>query len=108
MSFAAVVLATRCGFPATAPLAEKVDCKDDQDDCDHGGQDNYHDDQDVQDDHHDDHDGASPKSHKHFIPYMGFCASIWDNVRHHCHHHHYCHHIQKSKSINTVACLIAH
>ena len=62
---------------------------------------------------HDDDDGdenygASPKSHKHFIPYMVFCASIWDNVRHHCHHHHYHHHIQKSKSINTVACLIAH
>ena len=56
------------------------------------------------------HHGASPKSHKHKIPYMGFCASIWDNVRHHCHHHHHRHHhhIQKSKSINTEACLIAH
>ena len=53
-------------------------------------------------------DGASPNSHKHFFPYMGFCASIWGNVRHHCHHHHHHHHIQKSKSINTVACLIAH
>ena len=53
MSFAAVVLATRCGFPATAPLAEKVDCKDDQD-----GQDDYHDDQDNQDqdDDHEDQD----------------------------------------------------
>ena len=27
--------------------------------------------------------GASPNSHKHFFPYMGSCASIWDNVRHH-------------------------
>ena len=35
-----------------------------------------------------DHDGVHQKSHKHFIPYMGFCASIWDSVRHHCHHHH--------------------
>ena len=59
-------------------------------------------------DHPNDHYGASRKSHTHKIPYMGFCASIWDNVRHHCHHHHYYHHIQKSKSINTVACLIAH
>ena len=31
------------------------------------------------------HDGASPKSHTHKIPYMEFCVSIWDNVRHHCH-----------------------
>ena len=54
------------------------------------------------------HKGASPNSHKHFFPYMGSCASIWDNVRHHCHHHHHHHHIQKSKSINTEACLIAH
>ena len=54
------------------------------------------------------HCGASPNSHKHFFPCMGFCASIWDNVRHHCHHHHHHHHIQKSKSINTEACLIAH
>ena len=52
--------------------------------------------------------GASPNSHKHFFPYMGFRVSIWDNVRHHCHHHHHHHHIQKSKSINTEACLIAH
>ena len=51
MSFAAVFLATRCGFPATAPLAEKVDCKDDQD-----GQDDYQDGHDVQDDHQDDRD----------------------------------------------------
>ena len=49
-------------------------------------------------DNHDDHDvpghhdGASPNSHKHFIPYMGFCASIWDNVPHHCHHHHHHNH----------------
>ena len=55
-----------------------------------------------------DEDGASPNSHKHFFPYMGFCASIWGNVRHHCHHHHHHHHTQKSKSINTEACLIAH
>ena len=55
-----------------------------------------------------DGDGASPNSHKHFFPYMGSCASIWDNVRHHCHHYHHHHHIQKSKSINTEACLIAH
>ena len=50
--------------------------------------------------------GASPNSHKHFFPYMGFCVSIWDNVRHHCHRHHHHHHIQKSKSINTEAYLI--
>ena len=25
--------------------------------------------------------GVHPNSHKHFIPYMGFCASIWDSVR---------------------------
>ena len=50
MSFAAVVLATRCGFPATAPLAEKVDCKDDQDGHGQDVQDNYHDDQYFQDD----------------------------------------------------------
>ena len=37
--------------------------------------------------------GVRPKSHKHKIPYMGFCASIWDNVRHHCHPHH--HHTEK-------------
>ena len=48
-------------------------------------------------DHHGDHDdydpgGVHPNSHKHFIPYMGFCASIWDSVRHHCHHHHHHHH----------------
>ena len=24
--------------------------------------------------------GVHPNSHKHFIPYMGFCASIWDSV----------------------------
>ena len=35
--------------------------------------------------------GVHPNSHKHFIPYMGFCASIWDSVRHHCHHHHHHH-----------------
>ena len=62
----------------------------------------------LDDDDGDSVDGASPNSHKHFFPYMGFCASIWDNVRHHCHHHHHHHHIQKSKSINTEACLIAH
>ena len=52
--------------------------------------------------------GASPNSHKHVFPYMGFCASIWGNVRHHCQPHHHHHHTQKSKSINTEACLIAH
>ena len=36
-------------------------------------------------------DGVHQKSHKHFIPYMVFCASIWDNVRHHCHRHHHHH-----------------
>ena len=61
----------------------------------------------YQQQHNHNNNGASPNSHKHFFPYMGFCASIWDNVRHHCHHHHH-HHIQKSKSINTEACLIAH
>ena len=40
-------------------------------------------------------DGVHPNSHKHFIPYMGFCASIWDSVRHHCHHHHHHHDHQK-------------
>ena len=40
-------------------------------------------------------DGVHPNSHKHFIPYMGFCASIWDNVRHHCHRHHHHHDHQK-------------
>ena len=35
--------------------------------------------------------GVHPNSHKHFIPYMGFCASIWDSVRHHCHHHYHHH-----------------
>ena len=39
----------------------------------------------------DDVEGVHPNSHKHFIPYMGFCASIWDSVRHHCHHHHHHH-----------------
>ena len=67
-----------------------------------------HQDDDYGDDDDDDDEGASPNSHKHFFPYMGFCASIWDNVRHHCHRHHHHHHIQKSKSINTEACLIAH
>ena len=42
-----------------------------------------------------DGDGVHPNSHKHFIPYMGFCASIWDSVRHHCHHHHHHHDHQK-------------
>ena len=73
---------------------------------DHG--DTGYDDDDDDDNADDDNDGASPNSHKHFFPYMGFCASIWGNVRHHCHHHHHHHHIQKSKSINTEACLIAH
>ena len=41
-------------------------------------------------------DCASPNSHKHFFPYMGSCASIWDNVRHHCHpHHNHHHHTEK-------------
>ena len=64
----------------------------------------HDDDEENNDDEHDEY-GASPNSHKHFFPHMGFCTSIWNNVRHHCHHHH---HIQKSKSINTEACLIAH
>ena len=41
------------------------------------------------------HRGVHPKSHKHKIPYMGFCASIWDSVRHHCHRHHHHHDHQK-------------
>ena len=56
MSFAAVVLATRCGFPATAPLAEKVDCKDDQDGHGTDVQGVYQDGHHVQDDHQDDRD----------------------------------------------------
>ena len=40
----------------------------------------------------DDVKGVHPNSHKHFIPYMDFCASIWDSVRHHCHHCHHHHH----------------
>ena len=47
---------------------------------------------DASDDDGDGGDGVHPNSHKHFIPYMGFCASIWDSVRHHCHHHHHHHH----------------
>ena len=43
----------------------------------------------------DNHDGVHPKSHKHKIPCMGFCASVWDSVRHHCHHHHHHHDHQK-------------
>ena len=53
-----------------------------------------HDDDDDKVDHEDDSEGVHPNSHKHFIPYMGFCASIWDSVRHHCHpppHHHHDH-----------------
>ena len=42
-----------------------------------------YDDYDDDNDNKDDQDGVHPKSHKHFIPYMGFCASIWDSVRHH-------------------------
>ena len=43
------------------------------------------DEKDVGDDDDDDggNGGASPNSHRHFFPYMGSCASIWDNVRHH-------------------------
>ena len=84
-------LPTWCSDPlllVTNPLSDQEEMRDL--DADHG------------------QDGASPNSHKHFFPYMGFCASIWNNVRHHCHHHHHHHHIQKSKSINTEACLIAH
>ena len=51
--------------------------------CDHDGED------DVSYKDGDGNDGVHPNSHKHFIPYMGFCASIWDSVRHHCHHHHH-------------------
>ena len=46
--------------------------------------------------------GLHPKSHKHFIPYMGFCASIWDSVRHHYHHHHHHHHHQKWRCERTA------
>ena len=53
--------------------------------CDHDGED------DVSYKDGDGNDGVHPNSHKHFIPYMGFCASIWDSVRHHCHHHHHHH-----------------
>ena len=61
----------------------------------------------VGDDHHhhvgdDDHDGVHPNSHKYFFPYMGFCASIWDNVRHHCHRHHHHHHHQKWRCERTA------
>ena len=54
-----MVLATRCGFPATASLAEKVDYKDDQngygqDGQGHDVQDDYQDGHYVQDDHQDD------------------------------------------------------
>ena len=51
-----MVLATRCGFPATAPLAEKVDCKDDQDGHGTDVQGVYQDGHHVQDDHQDDRD----------------------------------------------------
>ena len=51
-----MVLATRCGFPATAPLAERVDCKDDQDGHGQDVQNDYQDGQDVQDDYQDDQD----------------------------------------------------
>ena len=46
--------------------------------------------------------GVHPNSHKHFIPYMGFCASIWDSVRHHCHHHHHHHDHQKWRCERTA------
>ena len=59
------------------------------------------DDDDVRnDDSRDDDSGVHPNSHKHFIPYMGFCASIWDSVRHHCHHCH--HHHQKRRCERTA------
>ena len=60
--------------------------------CWKNGDDN--DDEDGDDDD-EEEDGVHPNSHKHFIPYMGFCASIWDSVRHHCHHHHNHHDHQK-------------
>ena len=60
-----------------------------------GGADNDNDDGDDSNDDVDSDDGVHPNSHKHFIPYMGFCASIWDSVRHHCHHHHHHHDHQK-------------
>ena len=98
------------------PFSELIDMKrhffgfrsgDDDDDSKYG--DGCGEVDDIDGDADNDDDGASPNSHKHFFPYMGFCASIWDNVRHHCHrHHHHHHHIQKSKSINTEACLIPH
>ena len=103
---------TLCSRPRLSGIKGSLDDHDDQNDQDDKDDQDDQDDQEVQDDQddqddqdyqddqddQDDQDGASPKSHKHEIPYMGFCASIWDNVRHHCHHHH---HIQKSKSINT-------
>ena len=46
--------------------------------------------------------GVHPNSHKHFIPYMGFCASIWDSVRHHCHHHYHHHDHQKWRCDRTA------
>ena len=58
-------------------------------DVDHNSED------DADDDDDDDLSGVHPNSHKHFILYMGFCASIWDSVRHHCHHHHHHHDHQK-------------
>ena len=61
-------------------LLERI-FNDDDDDLD--------DDDDDDGDDDDGDDGVHPNSHKHFIPYMGFCASIWDSVRHHCHHHHH-------------------
>ena len=60
---------------------EEKGSDDDFDDA----EDDFDDAEDDFDDAEDDFDGVYPNSHKYFIPYMGFCASIWDSVRHHCH-----------------------
>ena len=75
---------------------------------DNGDGDDKDDDDDDEDDDDDDdddcEDGVHPNSHKHFIPYMGFCASLWDSVRHHClpYHHHHHHHHQKWRCERTA------
>ena len=72
---------------AEVRLEDDGDNNDDVDD----DEERLEDDHDNNDDVDDDEEGASPNSHKHFFPYMGFCASIWGNVSHHCHHHHHHH-----------------
>ena len=66
---------------------EVDDGSDESCNCNIGNDD---DNDEVDDD--DNGDGVHPNSHKHFIPFMGFCASIWDSVCHHCHHCHHHHH----------------